>query len=1113
MRLNFARSADRTAAEFAFPPIRNESGTTLTLRLSYDDGSFSLVRFPGGSSDPGWRAPRPEASSVNAQPGDDLHDLTDRFGAVHLTAGTYTLDRPLVLNRPIAITADPGATVVFSQPSDATAWTAAIKIHHGHTTLDGFAVRFAGPIRWNGAVSFGPAVIGTTDSLDGNVGGVKVGLAITNMDLEGPPPTHPGEQAVKLMRLVSADSGRIAGNVLKGGTTQFMRGPWEVVGNDYRGTVANTFAFEVFAGHHTRELVLRDNQARPVADAGKTYRFLVLTVSGSNDVIEGNVVSGIGPMDADLTPPPNAPEIILTEAYRLSFEGRPAAVSSDGRIVQIPTPQGEPARVGDVVSVLSGPQAGQWSRIASVISPTAYVLVDPLPIGAGPEVAISIAAGFVGQVYRNNWIDARGSSTAAPLVLVGAHFGTQVIGNQLLGGAGSRLYATASEQPVHWGWSHTPTFDMRIEGNTFQDGVKGTTIGVEHSSAIKTNKDRLYFSAALENNVIAFSPAYLAQLDGAGHPVGLTIGHPLALDPGESRLSTAGNLVKLPEAVAPGTAIRVLGATLDGVPIVSQNLVLPVLEPAAPGNLALVHDSGFSSTDRITNDARLRFDAVAGAWGFEYRVGPDASGPFLKIEDGPWFLSEGLAQGTNTVWVRAFDDFDRRGPARSLTFTYDTIAPPAPILSLSRGSDSGLSDSDGITSETRPIFDLFGSEGDFFALFLGEDEVARREGPGPLAAPGPLSDGEHHIWVLQVDRAGNSTPANPITVVIDTTPPGPVSGLTDLGEGWVRFDPVEGAAIYEYRLGDGPFRSLGPATNFPVEGLVPGPNRVLLRAIDLAGNIGPESSLIVTLPPPPVPVPPTPPPPTPTPPPTNPQFRAEWVGQDGHDLVGPSPWFEAPDGIQDLRINLHDLTADRIIVLADVQGQGGGRWEYNAPQALHWKLAVVRAPGSTDAALFFQPYQFETGREYHITVHFDDGTWAEVYLDGGPVDPTLTMPPPPPVSAPGRPGLRDLEIISITPLEDNQPPLSIVGETLPGSGPLPDSIAEPIVPVETSSPLSPRARRALAIMQARERMRAQQASRSALPPRNDLAPLPSRIQRPLQRPWIMRWWSARPGST
>ena len=120
----------------------------MTLRLVLDDGTNLVATFPGAAANLGLRAPQPAATSIVAAPGADINTLANQYGTVHLTAGTYNLSAPLVLNQPVTITADPGTTLLFAQvPGDPT-WTAAIKINAGNTTLSGFAVRFAGPINW-----------------------------------------------------------------------------------------------------------------------------------------------------------------------------------------------------------------------------------------------------------------------------------------------------------------------------------------------------------------------------------------------------------------------------------------------------------------------------------------------------------------------------------------------------------------------------------------------------------------------------------------------------------------------------------------------------------------------------------------------------------------------------------------------------------------------------------------------------------------------------------------------------------------------------------------------------------------------------------------------------
>ncbi len=121
------------------------------------------------------------------------------------------------------------------------------------------------------------------------------------------------------------------------------------------------------------------------------------------------------------------------------------AVSSDGRILQIPDLQGYPPRSGSVVAVLAGPAAGQWCTIAQVIDAHTFVLSTPLPAGT---TAVSIATGFVNQTFDGNTIDCRGSSTAADMVLVGNHFGLTVRDNQILADQSPlKLAASTTEAP------------------------------------------------------------------------------------------------------------------------------------------------------------------------------------------------------------------------------------------------------------------------------------------------------------------------------------------------------------------------------------------------------------------------------------------------------------------------------------------------------------------------------------------------------------------------------------------------------------------------------------------------------------------------------------------
>jgi hypothetical protein len=575
-----------TSAQIGFAPIRNEAGLTLTLTLVLDDGSILATNPAGGTVDLSLRAPKPASTTVTAAPGDNLNALANTYGTVVLSPGTYNLTQPLVLNQPVTITAQPGATLLFSQPSGASPWSAAITINSGNTTLNGFAVRFAGPVVWDENVPYGPAVIGTNDDVSATSAQqqVRVNITLSHLDLMSPPAATSWELAPSLLRLTSAFNGQILDNILKGGTTELLDGPWTIVGNNYEGTVPNTFTYGAFAVHSTHDLVLADNTIEPVGPSGKTWRFLVMTAKGFNDVIQNNTVVGVGPQNSDTVPNPNASEVILTEAYSLHFEGTPAAISSNGLILQIPALQGAIAQAGDVVSVLSGPDAGQWRQIVQALSPTAYLLAAPLPADTG---AISISTGFVNETYQGNTIDDRGSSTAAGMVLVGNHFGTIVLNNTFIGGGSAFLIAAApTESPNVWGWSHAPVLGVVIKGNTLEDTLEGGLIDVQHSVHVKSNTGRVYFSGLLADNTVVWTPDFLAQVaPGGTSPSSLgaiTVGDALSIDPGELMLNATGNPIQAPASAQSAAMFDIVSGTVNGQPGTKQTIPLPSVSPPPP---------------------------------------------------------------------------------------------------------------------------------------------------------------------------------------------------------------------------------------------------------------------------------------------------------------------------------------------------------------------------------------------------------------------------------------------------------------------------------------------------------------------------------------------------
>ncbi len=53
---------------------------------------------------------------------------------------------------------------------------------------------------------------------------------------------------------------------------------------------------------------------------------------------------------------------------------------------------------------------------------------------------------------------------------------------------------------------------------------------------------------------------------------------------------------------------------------------------------------------------------------------------------------------------------------------------------------------------------------------------------------------------------------------------------------------------------------------------------------------------------------------------------------------------------------------------------------------------MVRAPASTTADFFIEPYQTETGRPFSVSLDYSDGSSDTVWLAGGTADPELRMP-------------------------------------------------------------------------------------------------------------------------
>ncbi len=206
---------------------------------------------------------------------------------------------------------------------------------------------------------------------------------------------------------------------------------------------------------------------------------------------------------------------------------------------------------------------------------------------------------------------------------------------------------------------------------------------------------------------------------------------------------------------------------------------------------ALGNDSGLTD-DRITNDSTLHGSGAEANARIEILSGGEVVGFGGADAYGNWFgsFNENLPDGVHTVTVRQIDRAGNTSDdSPELTFTLDTIAPAAPSTApdLNALSDSGVSQTDNITSERRPVFDGAGmAAGADVVLFANGVELGRTtanaSGNWSFTVPAAkaLADGAYAITARQVDAAGNMSADSPaLSLTVDNV--GPSAGPSSIG--------------------------------------------------------------------------------------------------------------------------------------------------------------------------------------------------------------------------------------------------------------------------------------------------------------------------------------------
>lgn len=246
---------------------------------------------------------------------------------------------------------------------------------------------------------------------------------------------------------------------------------------------------------------------------------------------------------------------------------------------------------------------------------------------------------------------------------------------------------------------------------------------------------------------------------------------------------TLGTATPLADGSRELTARQVDGSGNRSAVSAPLALTIDSVAPVAPiaVTLATGSDTGYIG-DRITSDNTPTLSGVVEAHAtVQVYEGTTLLGTATADAYGLWFATLGsptpLAEGKHNLTVRQVDRAGNASAASSaLELTIDTGAPgalSAPILF----TDTGISDSDGITNERYAV--LRGSGAEPYTevrIVAGATEYGTgfsdEAGNWTAHVSAPLEEGTYTFKVRQVDRAGNyGAESPPVTFEVDRTGP------------------------------------------------------------------------------------------------------------------------------------------------------------------------------------------------------------------------------------------------------------------------------------------------------------------------------------------------------
>ena len=458
-----------------------------------------------------------------------------------------------------------------------------------------------------------------------------------------------------------------------------------------------------------------------------------------------------------------------------------------------------------------------------------------------------------------------GNGTAGDVIKLYAPDGTTLLGSAVVATDGS--WAITPTNALPQGLNNLQVTATDPVGNTSAPGTMPVTIDTTAPTApvadVAAASDT---GVSNTDNITNDTTPTISGTGTAGDTITVTM-------PGTNEVLTAvvaanGTWSVTPtQALADGTANVSVTAT-DPAGNVSTATLVPVTidtsAPAAPAaDVAAASDTGVSNTDNITSDTTPTISGT-GTAGDTITVTMPGTNEVLTVVvalNGTWSVTptQALADGTANVSVTATDTAGNVSPATLVPVTIDTTAPAAPAADMAAASDTGVSNTDNITSDNTPTISGTGTAGDTITVTMpGTGEVltavVAANGSWSVTPTQALADGTANVSVIATDPAGNVSPATLVPVTIDTTPPAApvvtalttndttptISGTATLAAGESLQVTVNGAT-YNVTVANNGTWSLDTGSATPVSGtlgaFVNGQSySVTATTTDLAGN-------------------------------------------------------------------------------------------------------------------------------------------------------------------------------------------------------------------------------------------------------------------------------------